>query len=341
MPELTLREPVAAAGGAPAPPPDRPVETEAEELARLRANVAASQAAPAPPEGEQVTALSNMVQSLFVAERARNDDVHLQQAKGYERGLQRQSELTALRESQLSRASSIGTAATRTKVIASQLDAGEVNMFHLKRAFEELSKRLVDVPAQPGSPSPASPSAGVKTWFESDEGVLVRRELEAIRDNLSARTHELTVMWASPSWNVATEALEVSRPSSEDVHAQVQAAIVVQEKKQKEQDRKRKAQSASVDGASLRLLALLPLVVDGANQASLQLLCLGLLRTALLRLLAKVPRVARARARTRVRGRTSTSLLRLLASLQQVSMVWELGLKTISWLLLSKLTVAL
>ena len=58
-----------------------------------------------------------------------------------------------------------------------------------------------------------------------------------------ARAHEMTVMWAALSWNVATEALEVARPSSEGVHAQVQAAIVVQEKKQKEQDRKRKAQS--------------------------------------------------------------------------------------------------
>jgi hypothetical protein len=116
-------------------------------------------------------------------------------------------------------------------------------MFHLNRALEELSKRLVDVPAQPGSPSPAPPSAGGKTWFESDEGALVRRELETVRDNLMSRSHELTVMWASPSWNVATEALEVSRPAQEDVHAQVQAAIVVQEKKQKEQDRKRKAQS--------------------------------------------------------------------------------------------------
>ena len=72
---------------------------------------------------------------------------------------------------------------------------------------------------------------------------MVRRELETVRDNLMARVHELTVMWASPSWNVATEALEVARPSSEDVHAQVQAAIVVQEKKQKEQDRKRKAKT--------------------------------------------------------------------------------------------------
>ena len=106
-------------------------------------------------------------------------------------------------------------------------------------SFENLS--FGDYP--PGSPSPASPSASIKTWYESEEGALVRRELETVRDNLMARVHELTIMWASPSWNVATEALEVSRPSNDDVHAQVQAAIVVQEKKQKEQDRKHKAQS--------------------------------------------------------------------------------------------------
>ena len=117
-----------------------------EELARLRANAAASLAAPAPPEGEQVAALSSMVQNLFVAERARNDGVHQQQAMGYERGPQRQSDLTALREAQLSKASSIGTCSTRTKVIAAQLDAAETNLSHLNRALGELSKRLVEVP---------------------------------------------------------------------------------------------------------------------------------------------------------------------------------------------------
>jgi hypothetical protein len=74
------------------------VETVDEELARLRANAAASLVTPAPPEGEQVAALSSMVRNLFVAECARNNDVHLQQAKECERGLQRQSDLTALRE---------------------------------------------------------------------------------------------------------------------------------------------------------------------------------------------------------------------------------------------------
>ena len=78
------------------------------------------------------------------------------------------SDLTALREVQLSRAASIGTSATRTKVIAAQPDAVETNLFHLKRTLDKLAKRLVGVPVPPGSPSPASPSSGVKTWFESE-----------------------------------------------------------------------------------------------------------------------------------------------------------------------------
>ena len=68
-------EPPAAAAAAPVPTPGGPVsETEAQELARLRANAAAS-LPPAPPEG-QVAALSSIVQNLFVAERARNNEVH-------------------------------------------------------------------------------------------------------------------------------------------------------------------------------------------------------------------------------------------------------------------------
>ena len=164
-PAATDAAPTTDTAGGPVP------ETEAQELARLRANAAAS-LAPAPPEG-QVAALSSMVQNLFVAERTRNNDVHAQQAREYERQLMMQSDLTVLRESQLSRASSIGTGATHTKVIAAQLDAAETNLFHLNLAIAELAKRLVDVPVQPGSPSPASPSATVKTWFESEDGALV------------------------------------------------------------------------------------------------------------------------------------------------------------------------
>jgi hypothetical protein len=196
--------------------------------------------APSPPEG-QVAQLSSLVQGLFVVERDRNDAMHAKQALEYGRQLSMQSDLTVLRETQLSRASSIGTSATRTKVIAAQLDAAETNLFHLNLAIAELNKHLADVPVQPGSPAPASPSASVKTWFESEDGALVRRELETVRANLTARAHELTVMWASPSWGVASEALEVARPTSDDATTQVQAAIVVQEKRQKEQDRKRKA----------------------------------------------------------------------------------------------------
>jgi hypothetical protein len=218
-------------------------ETDAQELIRLRAAVTSSQPVPAAPEGKHIAELSNLVEHMFVAERTRNQIVHALQAKEYESGLKRQSDLTALRETQLVRASSIGSATTRTKVIAAQLDAVEINLFHLDRAIEELGKRLVDAPAPPGSPSPASPSASVKTWFESDEGALARRELDIVRENLMARSRELTVMWMSPSWNVATEALDISRPAQDEVHAQVQAAIAVQEKKQKESDRKRKAQS--------------------------------------------------------------------------------------------------
>ena len=140
-----------------------------------------------------------MVQNLFVVERARNNNVHTQQAKEYERGLKMQSDLTALREAQLPRATSIGTSATRTKVITAQLDAVETNFLHLNRALEKLSKRLAEVPVQSGSPSPASPSASVKTWFESEDGALVRRELETMKGNLMAQVHELTVVWASPS----------------------------------------------------------------------------------------------------------------------------------------------
>ena len=87
-----------------------------------------SLAPPAPPE-RQVAALSSMVENLFVAERARNNDVHIQQAKEYERGLKMQSDLTALREAQLSCATPIGTSVTRTKLIAAQLDAVETNLY--------------------------------------------------------------------------------------------------------------------------------------------------------------------------------------------------------------------
>jgi hypothetical protein len=69
-----------------------------------------------------------MVQNLFVAERARNNDVHIQQANEYERGLKMQSDLTALREVQMSRATSIGTSTTRTKAIAAQLGAAEATL---------------------------------------------------------------------------------------------------------------------------------------------------------------------------------------------------------------------
>ena len=44
-------QPAAAAGGGASQPPARPPETEAQELARLRANAAAS-LQPAPPEGQ-------------------------------------------------------------------------------------------------------------------------------------------------------------------------------------------------------------------------------------------------------------------------------------------------
>ena len=76
MPELTQRvEPPAASAAAPALAPGGPVgEAPEQELARLRA-AAASLVPPASPEG-QVAALSSMVQNLFVAERARNNDVH-------------------------------------------------------------------------------------------------------------------------------------------------------------------------------------------------------------------------------------------------------------------------
>ena len=155
MPELTQRvEPPVAAAAAPAPAPGGPPgETPDQGLARLRANAAASLVPSTPPEDEQVAALSSMVQNLFVAERAHNNDVHIQQANEYERGLKMQSDLTALREAQLSRANSIGTSATRTKVIAAQLDAVETSLYHLTRALDELAKRLVGVPVQPEGPS--------------------------------------------------------------------------------------------------------------------------------------------------------------------------------------------
>ena len=108
-------EPAATPAPAPGGPPG---ETPDQELARLKANAAASLVPPAPPGGEQVAALSSMVQMFFVAERARNNDVHIQQAKEYKRGLKMQSGLIALREAKLSRATSIGTSTTRTKVIA-------------------------------------------------------------------------------------------------------------------------------------------------------------------------------------------------------------------------------
>ena len=125
LPQPVVEPPAAAAD--PAPTPGGPVaETGAQGLARLRANAAAS-LPPAPPEG-QVAALSSMAQNLFVAERARDNDVHTQQAKGYGRGLKMQSDLTALRGSQLSRATSIGTSTTRTKAIAAQLGAAEATL---------------------------------------------------------------------------------------------------------------------------------------------------------------------------------------------------------------------
>ena len=109
-------------------------ETDAQELIRLRAAVTSSQPVPAAPEGKHIAELSNLVEHMFVAERTRNQIVHALQAKEYESGLKRQSDLTALRETQLVRASSIGSATTRTKVIAAQLDAVEINLFHLDRA---------------------------------------------------------------------------------------------------------------------------------------------------------------------------------------------------------------
>ena len=75
-----LTQPGGEAAAGPAPPPERPVEAQAEELARLRANAAAS-LVPAPSGGAQVAALASMVHNVFVAERARNNDVHMQQAK--------------------------------------------------------------------------------------------------------------------------------------------------------------------------------------------------------------------------------------------------------------------
>ena len=98
--------------------------------------------------------------------------------------------------------------------------------------------------------------------------------------------------------------------------------------------------SADHDGDSLQLLALLLLVVVDGDKLQLSLqLYLGLLRTTLLRLLAKVPREAKARAKARVRAPSSTSLLHLPVSLQQAPMVWNLGLKITSWQFLSKPSV--